>query len=291
MSKKVDLTGKKYGRLTAIRRTSERKRGRIVWECLCECGGAKKTDTDQLTTGNTKSCGCLQRESRSKTGSRTRNLVHNHIIDLTGQRFGKLVVIKAATKRKNKRVIWECYCDCSQTCFVSASNLRRKDGTRSCGCARVIDLVGRRFGRLVVVRPKENKQFGDYIWTCKCDCGRVKNFSGASLRSGRTSSCGCIRCPDITGKRFANLRVVRRSTQRVSGQIAWECCCDCGGNALVTGKRLKSGHTKSCGCRQVAAGIAQGSILTPDDIPISMVKAKMALNKNRKLTERLRNEV
>jgi hypothetical protein len=55
-------------------------------------------------------------------------------INLIGQRFGKLIVIKFVFK-KNGNVCWECLCNCGNTTIVNTSNLRRKH-TLSCGCLR-----------------------------------------------------------------------------------------------------------------------------------------------------------
>lgn len=56
------------------------------------------------------------------------------LVDLTGQRFGRLVVKALADKgRKNVSAKWECICDCGNTLIVSASSLRTGN-TRSCGC-------------------------------------------------------------------------------------------------------------------------------------------------------------
>lgn len=53
------------------------------------------------------------------------------------------------------------------------------------------DLVGCRFGRLVVEERWVNSRGGHARWICRCDCGkRVARF-GTFLRSGRTQSCGC----------------------------------------------------------------------------------------------------
>ena len=55
-------------------------------------------------------------------------------IDLTGQRFGRLVAIRDSEKRTNsKRVIWECKCDCGGISFVKLGSLR-SGNTKSCGC-------------------------------------------------------------------------------------------------------------------------------------------------------------
>lgn len=55
-----NLVGKTFGRLTVINTTDERdKKGRIIWECRCNCGNVVKLNTSSLKSGNTKSCGCL----------------------------------------------------------------------------------------------------------------------------------------------------------------------------------------------------------------------------------------
>lgn len=54
-----DLTGKKFGKLTAIKRVGKSKQGRYLWLCKCECGGEKVVVHSDLVTGNTKTCGCV----------------------------------------------------------------------------------------------------------------------------------------------------------------------------------------------------------------------------------------
>lgn len=55
------------------------------------------------------------------------------VIDLTGRRFDKLVVLGPTNKRLNGQVVWRCLCDCTMLCVVRSYNLRTKR-TRSCGC-------------------------------------------------------------------------------------------------------------------------------------------------------------
>lgn len=57
-----DLTGKRFGRLIALKEAKERKDKRVVWRCLCECGNHVNVKRVYLTTGQTKSCGCLKKE-------------------------------------------------------------------------------------------------------------------------------------------------------------------------------------------------------------------------------------
>jgi len=64
----IDLTGKIFGRLTVVCRDGVYKNGNIIWICLCECGKKKRILGHSLITGNTKSCGCLGIETKSKNG-------------------------------------------------------------------------------------------------------------------------------------------------------------------------------------------------------------------------------
>lgn len=59
--------------------------------------------------------------------------------------------------------------------------------------ARLLDLVGSRFGRLMVLHRGEPNRFGQSRWWCRCDCGAEKLAEQQSLRCGFTKSCGCLR--------------------------------------------------------------------------------------------------
>jgi len=65
-SNKIELEGKKFGRLTVICDSGIRKNRMVVWECLCDCGNKHYITTTALTVSGTKSCGCLQREIAGK---------------------------------------------------------------------------------------------------------------------------------------------------------------------------------------------------------------------------------
>lgn len=62
MSKFVDLTGQKFGRLTAIERVGRDSCNHALWKCLCDCGNYTTAGSNSLKSGNTKSCGCLNLE-------------------------------------------------------------------------------------------------------------------------------------------------------------------------------------------------------------------------------------
>ena len=58
MSRKVDLTGLRFGRLVVLRDTLERRNHNIMWECVCDCGKTVIVNGGFLKLGKTKSCGC-----------------------------------------------------------------------------------------------------------------------------------------------------------------------------------------------------------------------------------------
>lgn len=66
-----DLKGQRFGRLVVIEEAEKGKNRKRRWLCLCDCGGTTTTTTYRLTSGNSKSCGCLTRES-----ARARHLKH-----------------------------------------------------------------------------------------------------------------------------------------------------------------------------------------------------------------------
>lgn len=124
--KRKELIGQKFGRLTVIKPTKERRHGSVVWECQCECGNITYATTEGLRVGDNVSCGC-RNLSREKFAEENR-------INLIGQKYGKLTVLEETDMRTNSRgTIWKCLCDCGNICYVSTNHLRTGN-TQSCGC-------------------------------------------------------------------------------------------------------------------------------------------------------------
>lgn len=71
----INLTGKKFGRLTALKDVGKNKRGR-VWECMCDCGKFVQVISTYLTSMHTRSCGCLQPDMAKASGEKRRT--HGH---------------------------------------------------------------------------------------------------------------------------------------------------------------------------------------------------------------------
>jgi hypothetical protein len=78
MGKLVDLTGCKFGRLTVIKKAGYTKKYSVLWQCKCECGGETITTSANLNNGNTKSCGCLQKE-KAVTSNITHGCCHERL--------------------------------------------------------------------------------------------------------------------------------------------------------------------------------------------------------------------
>ena len=181
-----DLTGQKFGRLTAVRPLrSDKKRG-VAWLCRCDCGQEKEVFAARLASGHTRSCGCIREESWKKR-------------DITGQRFGTLIAIERCAGTQEDAENWIFQCDCGNQVIMSYAAVRYNH-TGSCGCMRpgrpkgapIRDLTGQRFGRLTALAPTEERdKYNSVIWNCLCDCGKDVCFSIRQLKRGNTLSCGC----------------------------------------------------------------------------------------------------
>lgn len=112
-----DITGMRFGLLTAIEPTGQTSNGSVVWRCGCDCGGQVCAPLHQLTAGYRKSCGCLGRPPRK---------------DYIGKRFGRLTVTAYAGKRAGMHR-WRCLCDCGNETVVGQT-LLQTGKTKSCGC-------------------------------------------------------------------------------------------------------------------------------------------------------------
>lgn len=63
MPAKVNIAGQRFGRLTAVAETDQRSDGKVVWRCVCDCGVESLVNCRRLRSGNTRSCGCLERDT------------------------------------------------------------------------------------------------------------------------------------------------------------------------------------------------------------------------------------
>jgi hypothetical protein len=183
-------------------------------------------------------------------------------LNLVGMTFGKLSVLGFAGIRPfpsspSGQSTWLVQCACGKKMTVLGTSLI-SGKTISCGSGVcrgiVLDLVGKRFGKLVVVAFKGIGRHRNSAWLCKCDCGAEKVVIRKSLLSGDAKSCGKGTChpkhPKISiGQRFGRLVVVARSENSSGKRSQWVVQCDCGSSRkVVLGASLRKLATKSCGC-------------------------------------------
>lgn len=112
----VDITGQKFGRLTAIKSVGFNKGGNTNWLFRCDCGIETEKRLKFVLTGATKSCGCLKKE---------------HTKDITGQKFGRLTAVKRI--RVKGKSMWLFNCDCGNQKEALPAPVRNGH-TTSCGC-------------------------------------------------------------------------------------------------------------------------------------------------------------
>ncbi len=183
-------------------------------------------------------------------------------LDLVGQKFGRLVVLKYVNNDKCGNARWLCRCDCGNELIIVGGNLVG-GYTQSCGCYRSdriskirrSDLIGQKFGYLIVVKDVGNNKAGRSQWLCQCKCGNEVIILGHRLISGVTKSCGCYRSEMISkrsrknliGQKFGKLTVAEFSYVRDEASY-WLCKCNCGNECIVVCRSLTSNNTKSCGC-------------------------------------------
>lgn len=170
---KINELGNTYGNLTVIAESPIRSKDKKVqWECQCKCGNIITVPGKSLRSGNTKSCGCLAKYKE------------------IGKKYNQLTVVSYSHTNDRGELIWNCQCDCGNLTTAKTRDLKNGH-KKSCGCLWSPSLIGQKFGKLTVIEKSHSD--GHYVyWKCHCDCGQTTIVSGANLKSGNTSSCGCI---------------------------------------------------------------------------------------------------
>ena len=169
MPRIADLTGQRFGNWTVLEFDAVRNRN-SYWRCLCDCGNKKTVSAYSLKRGDSKSCGCKNRQ------------------DLTGKKFGKWTVLGFGGS-KNGNNYWECICECGNKGLIRGNNLK-SGGSTSCSSH---DISGEVFGMLTVLNiSNESKLTKSSYWECKCKCGNIVTVAKKHLTDGHTKSCGCL---------------------------------------------------------------------------------------------------
>lgn len=118
-----DITGQRFGKLTALSLTEQRRNGNVVWKCQCDCGNLYEQTVRNLVRGYSTHCGCEKKQG-----------FQVELRDITNQKFNYLKALFPTEKRTcSGSVIWHCSCDCGRETDVSETALVH-GGQISCGC-------------------------------------------------------------------------------------------------------------------------------------------------------------
>ena len=177
--------GDEVGLLTLVRPVGRDSRSVVLWECACRCGATTHVRGNHLASAQVVSCGCAVAPE-----------------DLTGRRFGALLVLRMVRRERAGRptgvVLWACRCDCGAETETTGYHLHTADTPRCHQCAcdaagarRALDLTGLRRGSLVAVCRVRGHATHEHqaTWLAACDCGRQRIVWAARFRRGGIRRC------------------------------------------------------------------------------------------------------
>ena len=201
-----------------------------MWVCKCECGTIKDIYSMYLNSKNSvKSCGLLCKDNKTASIKE-------------GDKFNRLTILSIPDREPWVKPTVECLCDCGKIIILSINSLV-SNKTKSCGCIKIKNHKGVKFGKLTAINRLEKN--GKYYWMCNCECGSTIEVRTDMLN--RIKSCGCDRAEDYTGKIFGSITVLSLSNSKTAdGKDVYLCKCDCGREWEVGKYCLR--RMKSCGC-------------------------------------------
>lgn len=114
-----------------------------------------------------------------------------------GEKIGKLLLLEKIGRGYHKDAMWKCQCECGNIFYRLTSSVKKG---KSCGCDRYENLVGKKFGKLTVLKKVENSKRQQTRWLCLCDCGNkiIVDRTNLSINKTKTFSCGCYKKERIT---------------------------------------------------------------------------------------------
>ncbi len=341
MGVKIDMTGwvmKDHGiptsRWTVIEEDKQYKLSHptvhnVHWKCRCECGNYRTVSGSSLRNGQSLSCGCLKSERQiinpSVCSTANNDLmsivldaisnedlklkyppqpIHPNAIDITGQRFGKLVALwKVGNQRlgHTSRPLYAFRCDCGKI-KISTSDMARRGQLTTCGCglqergiAKRANYLNKKIGRLTVVEALASKGHRGMQWRCLCECGNECIKSSYDFTRGATSCGICIKYDlarekllllndernkdllykpinTLVGLYVGKLYIYEDTGQSKSTYRLYKAKCECGSIIDYTLQCLQHGITMSCGCINSRGEEKIAQILNSNNIPFERQK-------------------
>lgn len=155
-----------------------------------------------------------------------------------------------------------------------------------------IDETGNIYGKLKVIRAERPQGSKKTLWYCECECGNTIYCSGSELRKGYRTSCGkhCNNIKELEiGKIYGYLKILKKDNtppKNFADRCAhWICECQlCGTIKSISGKSIRNGDTKSCGCleshgeREIAKILLKNNILFEKEYIFEDLKGKNNLH-------------
>lgn len=254
MTKRLDLTGKHFGSLEALRRV-ESVNGVSRWRMYCHAC-QRETTVNQRDLPRYKTCGCGKR------------------VGLSGVTFGRLTLLETKVVDGKEMCVTQCNCPQRTIQVVPKSVLMRKSRPRqSCGCLsrerakelierqqakrrRKIEteMLGQRFGH-GVIRRLSGYDRKAAKWELECDCGNTYYGRTGALRFGSQRSCGCRNgLTDEANMLKVKVDEIRRSAKardldcslddlEIESLIACHCSyCGAEPDTLVTRKAMRGSY-------------------------------------------------
>lgn len=178
---KINLLNQRFGKLTVLEETPERKNKSVVWKCKCDCGEEVFLSTKELRSDGITQCKSCGTDRQPRSGRRD---------DLTGQIFGRLTVLSPTEQRRDGCIIYQCQCECGKTVLVCSRELKNGD-TQSCGCIKLKYRAGDIVNNREIIKPVGSKN-NNFYYRCRCLlCGR--EYEALTATIDKTISCGCQR--------------------------------------------------------------------------------------------------
>jgi hypothetical protein len=213
-AKKIDITGKKFGTLTAICVDEEtrfkRKSNSLYWLCKCDCGRVKSYRSDVLRKHPPKSCGCAS------------------LFIKIDDKIGNLTIV-SRVERKNRNIYWNARCACGKKIVVSSHSL--KAGRKSCGCLEnpsgkrhpsfigIEDISGTTISRIqknAETRGIEYNIDKQYIWDLFLSQNKKCALTGMDIKFGQQS-----RRKEKAREETASLDRIDNSLGYIKGNVQW----------------------------------------------------------------------
>ena len=136
-TKKRAVIGRRIGSLVVTKREVAK------YVCQCDCGSEQSFWRSNLLQGKKIHCGCKKYAGR----------------DLTGKVFGRLTIV---SKHKGSFERWECSCRCGGSTISTSNNLKKDNGTQSCGCLQKERAAeAGRANRYLTDEEREERQYRD----------------------------------------------------------------------------------------------------------------------------------